>query len=108
VAREVGTAVDLPVDDPLDEGVRGLPVGGDRGHAYRAVLIAGLVRLLEDGGAGAAGLRDALVDVRHLEGDVDDTVAVLRVVIDVGAAWPDGALDDEADGAGAQDEGLVV
>ena len=32
-------------------------------------------------GAGRAGLGDALVDVGHLEGDVDDAVAVLGVVL---------------------------
>ena len=65
-------------------------------------------RLLQDGGAGAAGLLDAAVDVGHLEGDVDDAVTVLRVVGDERAVGADGALDDEADRAGLQDERLVV
>ena len=47
----------------------------------------------EDGRAGRAGLRDALVDVGHLEGDVDDAVAVRGVVRDQRAVGADGAVD---------------
>ena len=40
------------------------------------MLVGDGLRLHEDGRAGLAGLGDALVDVGHLEGDVDDAVAV--------------------------------
>ena len=58
--------------------------------------------------AGGARLGDAPVDVGHLEGDVDDAVAVPAVVLDQRAVGVDRAVDDEADRAGAQHEGLVV
>ena len=54
------------------------------------------------------GLGDAAVDVGHLEGDVDDAVAVPAVVVGQRAVGVDGAVDDEADRAGAQHERLVV
>ena len=55
-------------------------VGGDARQAHGAELVADVVRFFEDGGAGAAGVGDALVDVGHFEADVDDAVAVLGVV----------------------------
>ena len=67
-----------------------------------------LLRLAHDAGTGLARLGDALVDVGHLERDVDDTVAVLGVVLDEQAGRAHGAVDDEADGAGLQDKALVV
>ena len=41
-----------------------------------------VVRLDQDGGAQRAGVRDALVDVGHLEREVDDAVAVAAVVVE--------------------------
>ena len=108
VARQVGPGVGLAVDGALHEGVPGLAVGRDRADAHRAVLVADRLGLLEDRGASRLGLGDALVDVGHLERDVDDAVAVLGVVGDERAVGAHRALDDEADRAGLEDEGLVV
>ncbi len=58
----------------------GLAVGRDRRDADGAVLVGEVVRLLEHRGARLPRLGDAAVDVGHLEGDVDDAVAVRRVV----------------------------
>jgi hypothetical protein len=66
------------------------------------------VRLLDDGGALAAGVVDAAVDVGHLERDVDDAVAVAPVVVEQRAGRVDTALDDELDRPGTQHIGLVV
>jgi hypothetical protein len=51
---------------------------------------------------------DAAVDVGHLEGDVDDPVAVAAVVVDDRACRVDPALQHEPDRAGAQHVGVVV
>ena len=72
------------------------------------VLVADRLGLLEDGGAGAAGLLDAAVDVGHLEGDVDDPVTVGGVVGDERAVRADRTLEHEADRPRLQDERLVV
>lgn len=96
VAGQVRTGVADSVDLALDEGVAGVAVGADGGDADGAVLVADRLRLLEDPGSGGAGLLDALVDVRDLEGDVDDTVPVLGMVLDERAVRGDGTLDDEA------------
>ena len=50
-----------------------------------AVLVGDVVGLLDDGGAHGAGVLDAAVDVGHLQGDVDDAVAVRPVVVEQGA-----------------------
>jgi hypothetical protein len=47
-----------------------------------AVLVGHVVRLVEDRGAHGPGVVDALVDVGHLDRDVDDAVAVLAVVVE--------------------------
>ena len=83
-------------------------VRGDSAGADGAELVGLVVRLLQDGGASAPGLGDAPVDVRHLERDVDDTVAVPAVVVRVGAVGMDGAGDDEPDRPGLEDVRLVV
>ena len=49
------------------------------------MLVAEVVRLVEDRGALRAGVRDAPVDVGHLEREVDDAVAVPAVVVGVAA-----------------------
>ena len=51
---------------------------------------------------------DALVDVGHLDGEVDDAVAVLAVVVEDRAVGGDAAGEDEAGAAGAQHVGLGV
>ena len=53
-------------------------------------------------------MSDALVDVGHLEGEVDDAVAVPALVVQQRAVRAHAALDDEAGRAGAQHVGLVV
>src|SRR6478752_5383976 len=104
----VGTGVTVASDDPLDEGVSRVAVGGDGSGADGPVLVGLVVRLLEHGRAGPPGLGDAPVHVRNLEGDVDDTVAVLAVVVRVQALGGDRAADEEPDRAGLEDVGLVV
>ena len=51
----------------------------------------------DDRGARRAGVRDALVDVGHLERDVEHAVAVPAVVVGERAVRADRALDDEPD-----------
>ena len=46
------------------------------------MLVGDVVRLLQHGRALRAGVLDAAVDVRHLEGEVDDAVAVRAVVVE--------------------------
>ena len=104
VARQIGTAVARPVD----ERVPRLTVGGDGREAHRAVLVALVVGLDEHCRAGPPGLRDAAVDVGHLEGDVDDPVAVGGLVCDERTVGVDGALKDEPDRPRAQHERLVI
>lgn len=86
----------------------GLAVGGDRGETHRAVLVADLVRLLEHRRALGPGVRDALVDVGHLQRDVDDAVAVPAVVVDERAVRIHRTLDDEPHRTAPQDVGVVV
>ena len=70
--------------------------------------VAHLVGLGEDRGPRALRLRDADVHVRDLQANVDHAVAVLGVMRDQRAVGRNGALDDEPDGPGTQDERLVV
>ncbi|UMG94252.1 hypothetical protein [Nocardioides sp. TF02-7] len=72
------------------------------------MLVADLVRLLEDGGALGAGVLDAAVDVGHLERDVDDAVAVPGVVPDERALRAHRALDHEPGRPADQHERLMV
>ena len=74
VAGQVGAVVARAVD----QRVPGLAVRRDGGHPDRAVLVGEVLRLAYDGRAGLDRLGDAPVDVGHLEGDVDDAVAVPR------------------------------
>ena len=104
VAGQVGAVVAAAVDERVD----GLAVRRDRGDPHGAVLVGDVLGLAHDRRAGPAGLGDALVDVGDLERDVDDAVAVAAVVVGQRAVGVDGAVDDELDRAGAQDEGLVV
>ena len=53
-------------------------------------------------------MRDALVDVGHLQGQVDDAVAVVPVVVQHRAVRGDPAGEDEAGAARAQHVGLGV
>ena len=59
------------------------------------MLVGDVVRLDEDRRAGRAGVLDALVDVGHLEGEVDDAVAVPAVVVESGLSGVDAAGEDE-------------
>ena len=104
----VGAGVAVAADDPLHEAVPGVAVGGDDRGADGAVLVGLVVRLLEDRRAGPLGLGDAPVDVGHLEGDVDDAVAVRAVVVGVRCSGVDRSGDDEPDRPGLEDVGLVV
>jgi hypothetical protein len=53
-------------------------------------------------------VRDAAVDVGHLQRDVDDPVAVAAVVVVQGAVRVDAAAQHEPGGPGAQHVGVVV
>ena len=66
--------------------------------AIRTVPCSSLhvVRLGDDGRALGAGVRDALVDVGHLEGKIDDAVTVAAVVIKQLAVRRDAAAEHEA------------
>jgi hypothetical protein len=88
--------------------VPGVAVGGDRGDAHGAVLVAELVRFLEDRRALGPRVRDAPVDVGHRERDVADAVAVPAVVVGQRAGRVVGAGDDEAGRARPQHVGQVV
>ena len=66
------------------------------------------MRLDQDRGALGAGVLDALVDVGHLEGEVDHAVAVGAVVVEDRAVGGDAAGEDEAGRARAQHVGLGV
>jgi hypothetical protein len=72
------------------------------------VLVGDVVRLLQDRRALRPRVGDAAVDVGHLEGDVDDPVAVAAVVVEHRAARVDPALHHEPDRPGAQHVGVVV
>ena len=106
--RDVAGQVGAVVAAAVDEGVDGLAVRRDGGDPDGAVLVGDVLGLADDAGAGLAGLGDALVDVGHLERDVDDAVAVAAVVVGQRAVGVDRAVDDELDRAGPQHEGLVV
>ena len=104
VAGQVGAVVPRAVD----QGVPGLAVRRDGGDPDRAVLVGDVLGLADHGRAGPDRLGDAAVHVGHLEGDVDDAVAVPAVVLDQRAVGVDRAVDDEADRARAEHERLVV
>jgi hypothetical protein len=72
------------------------------------MLVTYIVRSLKNRGALTAGVRHAPVDVRHLQGDVDDPVPVLPVVVGDRAAGGDRALQDEPDRPAAQHVGVMV
>ena len=88
-AGDVAGQVGAGVAGAVDQGVAGVAVGRDRGEADGAVLVGQVVRLLDDHGALRAGVADAPVDVGHLQGDVDDAVAVAAVVVEQRAARVD-------------------
>ncbi len=105
-ARLVAGQVGAGVAAAVDQRVAGLAVGGDGGGAHGAVLVGDVVRLDQDRRAHRAGVVDALVDVGHLEGEVDDAVAVLAVVVEHRAVGRDAAGEHEPGAAGAQHVGL--
>jgi hypothetical protein len=76
IPGDVRAGIPNPVDHELDEGVPGLAVGRDRRQPDGAELVLDVVRLLEDRRARHAGPARCTVDVRDLEADVDNTVAV--------------------------------
>ena len=108
VARQVGAGVARAGDLALHQRVAGLPVGRDGRDAHGPVLVRQVVRFFQDRGTGALGLRDAPIDIGHLQRDVDDAVAVAGVMRHQGAVGADRALEDEPDRARTQDERLVV
>ena len=107
-ALDVAGQVDAGVAGAVDEGVTGVAVRRDGADPHGAVLVGDVLGLLDDRGAHGAGVLDAPVDVGHLQGDVDDAVTVLPVVVEQGALRRDPALDDEAAGAAPEHERLVV
>ena len=106
--RDVAGQVGAAVAGAVDQGVPGVAVGGDRADPHGAVLVGDVVRLREDGRALRPRVGDAAVDVGHLQGDVDDAVAVPAVVVGQRAVRVVGAGDDEPGRAGLQDEAVVV
>jgi hypothetical protein len=84
----------------VDERAPGTAVRREPGEPHGAVLVGDVVRLLEDGRAAVAGAADGRVDVRHLERQVDDAVAVRRDAAADVRARAGLAGDDEARGAG--------
>ena len=104
VAGEVGAVV----AGPVDQRVHRVAVGGDRRQPDRAMLVADVVGLLEHDRALGGRVRDAAVDVRHRQRDVDDAVAVRPVMVGQRAGRVVGALDDEPRRAGPQHVGVVV
>ena len=92
----------------VDQRVPGVAVGGDGGHPDRAVLVADLVRLLQAGGALRDGVRVRGVDVRHLEREVDDAVAVAGHVLGAVGVRADRAVQHEAGRAAGQHVRRVV
>ena len=72
------------------------------------MLVGLVVRLDQDRRARRPGVLDALVDVGHLDGEVDDAVAVPAVVLEDRAVGGDAAGEDEAGAAGAEHVGLGV
>jgi hypothetical protein len=88
---------------PVDQRVRGVAVGGDRGHPDRAVLVGDVVRLGDAAGAGGGGMGVRLVDVGHGQRDVLDAVAVLGDVVRAGRAGVHRPGDQEPRGAADQD-----
>ena len=66
------------------------------------------MRLAQHAGALGAGLADALVDVGHLEADVDHAVAMRPVMVQQRAVGADAALEHEAAGSALQHVRLVV
>jgi len=107
-ARHVAGQVRTGVPGPVDQRVPGLPVRGDRRGPHRAVGVGEVAGLLEDGRALSAGVRDAPVDVGHLERHVDHAVAVPPVVAGQRAVRAGCALDHEPGRAAAQHVGVVV
>ena len=78
------------------------PVGPCRAHRYTSCGSTSTRRAL------GAGLADALVDVGHLEADVDHAVAVRPVMVQQRAVGADAALDHEPAGPARQHVRLVV
>jgi hypothetical protein len=108
VTRHVPGQVGAVVAGAVYQRVRGVAVGLDACGTHRAVLVADIVRLLHDRGAGRAGVRHALVHVRHLERHVEHAVAVLAVMVGDRAVRADRPLDHEPDLPRRQHEGVVV
>jgi hypothetical protein len=108
VPGQVGPGVAHAVHLALDEAVPGLSVCRDRRHLDGAVLVGERPRLLGDPRTRSTGLLDAGLDVRDLEGDVDDAVTMGGVVGDERAVRGDGTLEHEHDRARLEDERLVV
>ena len=109
LAAPVAGQVRAVVAGPVDQRVQGLAVRGDGGDPDGAVLVGEVLAARRTTVAPAwTRLGDAPVDVGHLEGDVDDAVAVPAVVVGQRAVGVDRAVDHEPDRARAQHEGLVV
>ena len=85
-ADDVAGQVGPGVAGAVDEGVPGFAVGGDGRDPHRAVLVGEVMRLVDDRRALRPRVGDAAVDVGHLQGDVDDAVAVAAVVVEQCAA----------------------
>src|SRR5690606_22953562 len=102
VAGEVRTRVAAAVD----ERVASLAVRRDGGSAHGAVFVAHVVRLLQHRGALRAGVGDAGVDVGYVEGQVDDAVAMLAMVVEQRARRVDSPGEHETSRPGTQHETL--
>jgi hypothetical protein len=85
-----------------------LAVRRDGGDPDRAVLVTDVVRLVQDRGSGGRGVLDALVDVGHLQGEVDHTVTVQPVMIQDRAVRGHAAAEHEPGRPRSQHVLLVV
>jgi len=92
---DVAGQINAPITGPVDQGVSRVAVRGDGGCPHCAVIVADVVRLLEDGGSSGSSVRDAPVDVRHFEGEVDHSVTVAPMVVEVAPVRAHSAEDDE-------------
>ena len=108
VARDVTGQVRTVVTRAVDEGVPRVAIGRDRCDTHRAVLVAEVVRFVDNRCADLARMRHAPVDIGDLERDVADAVAVLGQAREQGAVGLHRAVEHEPRRAADEDEGVMI